>query len=352
MGVAEMEGTMNAGQIPASETMALEVMERIFAGEAMAKHDRANGWFSRYYGWLGREDNRRRYYKAVTNLVGGELLTGKTVLDIGCGFGVTCVLLSLMGATTVHGLDIDSQMLETFQSFLSEIDPPLDIKTHYCGAESLPFPDNALSVVICIEALSHIREPWRALEEAVRVLEPGGMLVIADDNNGANPFVRRKVWEVWDRFENGPPCENIHGHRVTVPYRQRRAQIISECNPETSDSDLAILKEETAYYDRAAVEAAVRRYFVNGERPGSRYHFGTCPVEPYSGQFIENLLNPLELVKHLTKLGLDTEVEAYFGGESRGGMVKRINDLVNFLAPARLIVRISPGFRVRGWKRG
>ena len=44
-------------------------------------------------------------------------------------------------------------------------------------AEELPFNDNSVDAVICIAVLEHVRDPFRAAREIVRVLKPGGDLI-------------------------------------------------------------------------------------------------------------------------------------------------------------------------------
>lgn len=46
-------------------------------------------------------------------------------------------------------------------------------------AESLPFRDNSLDGVICSAVLEHVKRPWLAAAEMIRVLKPGGRAFIA-----------------------------------------------------------------------------------------------------------------------------------------------------------------------------
>lgn len=47
-----------------------------------------------------------------------------------------------------------------------------------CYAQALPFPYSSFDVVICAELLEHVPDPRDVLQEAHRVLKPGGMLFI------------------------------------------------------------------------------------------------------------------------------------------------------------------------------
>lgn len=54
-------------------------------------------------------------------------------------------------------------------------------------ADNLPFPDNSFDAVTCLEALEFFPSETDALQEMVRVLRPGGTLLIT----------RRRGWEAW-----------------------------------------------------------------------------------------------------------------------------------------------------------
>lgn len=44
--------------------------------------------------------------------------------------------------------------------------------------EAIPFPDNSMDAVICIEVLEHVANPFQAAAELYRVLKPGGVLML------------------------------------------------------------------------------------------------------------------------------------------------------------------------------
>ncbi len=53
----------------------------------------------------------------------------------------------------------------------------IDPKLGTGDAEALPYTDNSINLVVMKDSLEHIRRPQRAIDEAHRVLVPGGMLV-------------------------------------------------------------------------------------------------------------------------------------------------------------------------------
>ena len=103
------------------------------------------------------------------------------VLDIGCGAGVdSLVAAHLVGAGgRVVGLDVTPAMVERARASLSRLD--LANVTFEVGeAEALPFPDNDFDAVISNGVFNLTLDKEKALQEAHRVLKPGGRLMLAD----------------------------------------------------------------------------------------------------------------------------------------------------------------------------
>jgi len=338
---------------PARDDEILAVYRRILDPQHIHRHDRTGGWFARYCGSLADPVQGARYLRAIRNSLqlNRHPLAGLRVLEVGSGFGLTCLTLAMLGAESVDCIDTNEQMVETMQSYLAALPEALPVRPRVGLAYELPYADGTFDLVITVEALSHFLHPGRCVAEASRVLKPGGRYVIADDNNALNPEAVTQTREVWARFENGPPTDDIHGHRVREPYLERRRRLILEAHPQLRASDADELARRTSYMVRPEILAAARRFLDDGTLPQSIYQADRCPVEPESGQFVENLIDPLELAGQLERLGLDAQAEAYFGGESRGGVVYAANRLANRLLPPSLLFSRSSGFRIRAQRR-
>ncbi len=59
----------------------------------------------------------------------------------------------------------------------SNIDPTTN-PDFLCPAEKMPIEDHCFDWVVCAEVLEHLAYPYRALDEMIRVLKPGGRLVL------------------------------------------------------------------------------------------------------------------------------------------------------------------------------
>ncbi|MGY6517724.1 MAG: class I SAM-dependent methyltransferase [Lysobacteraceae bacterium] len=338
---------------PLDDADIVRLYRQLLAPEAIQRYDRTGGWFDRYCGVIGQPGNGERLLRAIRNSLelDARPVEGLRVLEVGSGFGLTCLTLALLGARSVDCLDSNAQMIQTMRGYLDDLPWTLPVTPTVGLAYELPYPDDHFDLVVTVEAISHFLHPERCLAEAHRVLKPGGRYVIADDNNALNPDAVAMTREVWERFENGPPTDDIHGHRIHEPYVERRRRLLQEAFPALGEAQAARLARRTAYMVRDEVIAAGRRYLHDGTLPDSRFQPDRCPVEPLSGHFMENLIDPLALTGELEALGFRARPEAYFGGESRGGLLYAANRLINGLLPPSLLFPRSGGFRIRAEKR-
>lgn len=111
----------------------------------------------------------------------GPIHPGEAVLDVGCGAGVdSLVAAHLVGpAGRVIGVDVTAEMIAKARSNLEQLDLP-QVSFQVGEAESLPFPDNNFDLVISNGVLNLTLNKEQALEEAYRVLKPGGRFMAAD----------------------------------------------------------------------------------------------------------------------------------------------------------------------------
>ncbi|MCA1585656.1 MAG: methyltransferase domain-containing protein [Acidobacteria bacterium] len=96
-------------------------------------------------------------------------LSGRSVLDAGCGTGRYARLARQSGAASVIGVDRSRAMLR--QASAS------DGRFVLADLRSLPFADGSIDIVLCGLALMDVEELDRAIGEMARVLSPGGTLV-------------------------------------------------------------------------------------------------------------------------------------------------------------------------------
>lgn len=110
-----------------------------------------------------------------------NLSKAESVLDVGCGFGEQDFLLCEMHPNIqIKALNSSFFQIQEAQAELKnkKLDDRIDFIQGQ--AEILPFSNLQFDNVICIEAAFHFESRENFLEEAFRVLKPGGRLTLVD----------------------------------------------------------------------------------------------------------------------------------------------------------------------------
>jgi glycosyltransferase involved in cell wall biosynthesis/ubiquinone/menaquinone biosynthesis C-methylase UbiE len=123
----------------------------------------------------------------VTPLVAG-CTPGGLALDLGCGAGQTSSLIESAGLQVV-GADIFLSALAGFP----EARRTERIHLVNCDAAILPFANEAFRVVGSYAMLEHVTDAEKVLDEMLRVLRPGGRLVVSGPNM-LSPFHAIRLW--------------------------------------------------------------------------------------------------------------------------------------------------------------
>jgi len=108
------------------------------------------------------------------------LKPGMRVLDAGCGSGRHLCDAFRAPGVAVAGVDINWDHLCKAKGFLSLMagEKPGNWIITRADIVALPYADGAFDVVVCSEVLEHLPEGRAAVSELVRVLKPGGDLVV------------------------------------------------------------------------------------------------------------------------------------------------------------------------------
>ncbi len=140
------------------------------------------------YVWRAGQQRRFEMIRAA----GGELIKGR-ILEDGCGVGEYLAHLQPLAQQAV-GLDFEFEHAQAARSKASEV---------ICSAcEQLPFEDNYFDVVLSHEVLEHVDDDRQAIREVLRVLKPGGRLILFVPNR-AYPFETHGIyWKGEYRFGN------------------------------------------------------------------------------------------------------------------------------------------------------
>jgi SAM-dependent methyltransferase len=139
-----------------------------------------------------------------------EILDGLprgVALDAACGTGRHSAYLASLGHTVI-GVDSSAAMLERARAKVP------GGTFHEADLHDLPLPDDHVDLVLCALALVHVPDLEPVLAEFVRVLRPGGSLVISDQR-GLIRGIGLPV--VKARSDGGPGYMPIRG-RLTSDY--------------------------------------------------------------------------------------------------------------------------------------
>lgn len=162
--------------------------------------DSASGW-QRTVDRLGFP---AAYESLLRQIVGGE--TPSTVLDCGVGTGALsqALIKALPAPFALTAVDVSARMLEQAKTALQGTNA--DVTLRQADATALPYPDNTFDLVMTAHMLEHLADPAAALTEMVRVLKPGGRLVVCVTRRTLMGMLIHLKW---------------HTHRMTS-YQARR----------------------------------------------------------------------------------------------------------------------------------
>ena len=147
-----------------------------------------------------------------------HLNPGMSLLDCGCGPGaITVDLAETLAPREVVGIDLGESQIELARALAAERHVS-DVRFEVANIYELPFPDDTFDAAFAHTALEHVGNPVAALKEMRRVLKPGGVVGIREEDWGSlllaphMPLVE-EMYELYLRFWQ---------HNGGDPYLPRR----------------------------------------------------------------------------------------------------------------------------------
>ena len=130
------------------------------------------------YGRIYQERARR----AIDYADGLGLSAGTPVLEIGCGPGIITTAIARMGAT-VWAIDSLQEMVERTMAMTQRAGLGSRVFAQVGHIDNVPFADATFELVVLIGVSEWLVSLTQPLREIVRILKPGGHLIISADNN-------------------------------------------------------------------------------------------------------------------------------------------------------------------------
>jgi ubiquinone/menaquinone biosynthesis C-methylase UbiE len=188
---------------------------------------------------------------------------GNVVLDVGCGTGNDAREIAglVSPGGKVVGLDVSCAMVDESRRRASGSGLAVEfILGNACGLE---FPDHSFDRTRADRVFVHLEAPERALSEMVRVLRPGGRIVVSDPDcdtifvdSPQRETTRKVVHSVCDRSGSG-----MVGRELPLLFKHAGLSNIV-CVPRVLTMDLTLMHR---LFDGHLAEPAVAAMFAPGE---------------------------------------------------------------------------------------
>lgn len=103
---------------------------------------------------------------------------GKTLLDLGCGYGWHCIYAAEQGAERIVGVDLSEKMLETARAKTTDD----RITYQRCAMEDIEFESESFDIVLSSLALHYVENFEIIVKKVHTILKPGGAFLFSAEH--------------------------------------------------------------------------------------------------------------------------------------------------------------------------
>ena len=114
-------------------------------------------------------------------------VSGRRVLDVGCGGGILAESMAKKGAT-VTGIDLSEKALKVAE--LHSLESGVQVRYEMIAAEDLAAREpGQYDVVTCMEMLEHVPDPSAVVEACATLVKPGGQVFFSTINRNPKSYL-------------------------------------------------------------------------------------------------------------------------------------------------------------------
>lgn len=203
-----------------------------------------------------------------------ELKPGEKVLDLGSGGGIDVLLSARRVGPTgfAYGLDMTDEMLELAERNKAEADVS-NVQFLKGVIEHIPLPDTTVDVVISNCVINLSADKGQVLQDAYRVLVPGGRFAVSDIVFlGAMPEAIRGDLEAWAGCISGAMEEETYRSLLTkagftdITIEVTRRYSLQDVIDAGASAAIATFSAD----ERTALEGKFVSAFIRAHKPASQ----------------------------------------------------------------------------------
>jgi ArsR family transcriptional regulator len=192
-------------------------LERILA----RRRQQSESYFNLIAGKLGRNYCPGRSWEAIGHLA-LRLTPAITIADLGAGEGLVSQLLARRAAH-VWCIDNSPRMVEVGTELAAK-NNLTNLAYKLGDIEAVPLPDGSVDLAILSQALHHAQHPQKAIDEASRILRPGGQVLILDLKSHTFEKARELYADVWLGFKENA----LHGFLKKAGFEQVEVTTVAQ----------------------------------------------------------------------------------------------------------------------------
>jgi ubiquinone/menaquinone biosynthesis C-methylase UbiE/DNA-binding transcriptional ArsR family regulator len=177
-------------------------------------------YFNLIAGKLGKNYCPGRSWEAIGHLA-LRLVPAITVADLGAGEGLISQLIAHR-AERVWCIDNSERMVEVGTE-LARKNGLANLTYKLGDIESVPLPDKSVDLAILSQALHHANHPQNAVNEAFRILKPGGQVLILDLNEHNYEKAHEQFGDLWLGFKESV----LHGFLKKAGFTKAEVTAVS-----------------------------------------------------------------------------------------------------------------------------